>query len=187
MKIILFGPPGAGKGTQAKLIENTYNIPQLSTGDIFRSHIKRQTEIGKKVKSILDAGRLVSDDIVVDIVVDAINSPEYAHGYILDGFPRTVNQAKTFDKILDKRGEKIDACIGLEVPQQELINRISSRGQGREDDTTEKVKVRLDVYENQTTPVKKYYKEKGIYTGISGVGGIDEIFTRIKNILDRAA
>jgi len=184
MKIILFGPPGAGKGTQAKLIENKYKIHQLSTGDIFRNHIKKQTEIGKRVKSILDAGKLVPDDTVVDVVVDAIEKPEYQNGYILDGFPRTVNQAERFDEILDERDEHIDVCIGLEVPRQELIDRISKREEGRDDDQLDKVKVRLEIYEKQTFPVMDYYKEKELYRGIDGVGEIDEIFNRITTILN---
>lgn len=187
MNIIIFGPPGAGKGTQAKLIEDKYNITQLSTGDIFRSHIKNQTELGKKIKSILDSGKLVPDDVVVDVVADTISMPEFKDGYILDGFPRTVYQAESFDKILNQNGQKIDVCIGLEVPDEELINRISNRNEGREDDTPEKVKVRLEVYENETSPVKNYYKEKGIYQEINGIGTIDEIFNRITNILDKYA
>ncbi|TNE71857.1 adenylate kinase [bacterium] len=183
MKIVLFGPPGAGKGTQAKLIEEKFGIKQLSTGDIFRSHIKNQTELGKKVKSILDSGNLVPDSVVVELVVDTVKNPEFEKGYILDGFPRTVVQAEEFDAFLQSTGSKIDACIGLEVPKDELIKRILSRGEGRADDTPEKVAVRLDVYEKETAPVMGYYKKTGVFSSIDGVGTIDEIFGRITSKL----
>lgn len=184
MKLVLFGPPGAGKGTQAKLIQDKYTVPQLSTGDIFRYHIKNETELGKKVKSILDGGKLVPDDVVVALVADTIQQEAYANGYILDGFPRTVVQAQRFDEILADRGEKLTAVVGLEVPNEELIDRISKRGQGREDDAPEKVKVRLQVYQNETAPVMDYYKSKGMYQAIDGLGTIEEIFTRICNEID---
>lgn len=184
MILILFGPPGAGKGTQAKLIAREYNIKQLSTGEIFRNNIKNQTALGKKVKSIIDGGNLVPDEIVVDLVAETIQKPEYQNGYILDGFPRTVAQAEAFSQVLSKLGKGITVCIGLEVSDDELINRILNRGEGREDDTPEGIKVRLDVYHKATAPVMNYYKESGLYEGICGVGSINDIFNRIKNILD---
>lgn len=179
MKLVLFGPPGAGKGTQAKLLEKKFGIKQLSTGDIFRSHIKNQTELGVKVKSILDSGNLVPDSVVVELVIDTVKRPEFEKGYILDGFPRTVVQAEEFDTYLASIGSKIDACIGLEVPNEELIKRILSRGEGRADDTPEKVAVRLEVYKKETAPVMDYYKKTGVFTSVDGVGSVDEIFQRI--------
>lgn len=179
MILVLFGPPGAGKGTQAKLLEQKYGIKQLSTGDIFRGHIKNQTELGKKVKSILDSGNLVPDEVVVEVVADAVQKPEYANGYILDGFPRTVNQAEQFDGILTIEGKKVSACIGLEVPDEELTKRILSRGEGRADDTPEKVAVRLEVYKKETAPVMDYYRSTGVFTSIDGVGSVETIFSRI--------
>ncbi|MEX2435568.1 MAG: adenylate kinase, partial [Balneolaceae bacterium] len=145
MNIILFGPPGAGKGTQAEKIKNYFNLPHLSTGNIFRSNIKNETPLGKKVKSILDSGKLVSDEIVVDLVVDELENKKYNNGVIFDGFPRTVHQAEALDAYLQKKGSQIDAFLILKVPEEELINRILSREDGRSDDTPEKIKTRLKV------------------------------------------
>lgn len=183
MRIILFGPPGAGKGTQAKLIEKDYGIPQLSTGDMFRNAIKNQTPLGKKVKSILDSGNLVPDETVVDLVEETLDKPEFENGYILDGFPRTVPQAEAFDALLKKHGKKLNAFLSLEVPDDELMTRILNRGEGRSDDTPEKVKTRLGVYNDETAPVLNYYKKKGTYKAIDGVGTIKEISERIKKAL----
>lgn len=185
MKLILFGPPGAGKGTQAEKIKNHYSIPHLSTGNIFRYNIKNETELGKKVKSILDAGELVPDGTVVDLVVDELQNEKYDNGYILDGFPRTIPQAEALDKFLSKNGTAIDLFLNLEVPEKELIDRILSRAEGRSDDTPEKIKTRLDVYHKQTAPVLNHYKKQGKVQKIDGVGTIEEIFGRIKKALDK--
>jgi|SRR6056297_701119 len=185
MKLILFGPPGAGKGTQAKKISSHYSIPHLSTGQIFRHNIKNQTELGKKVKSILDAGELVPDETVVDLVVDELQNDKYSNGYILDGFPRTIPQAVALDKYLDSQDDGIDLFMTLSVPQEELINRILSREEGRSDDTPEKIKTRLGVYFDETEPVLNYYKKQDIVEEINGMGTIDEIFRRIKTVLDK--
>ncbi|MDR8391314.1 adenylate kinase [Aliifodinibius sp. S!AR15-10] len=185
MQIIIFGPPGAGKGTQAKKIAEEYEIPHLSTGEIFRSAIKNETPLGKKVKSILDAGDLVPDQTVVDLVEEELKKDKYEDGYILDGFPRTVPQAEAFDEILDSNGKTLDAFLVLEVPEQELVDRILSRGEGRSDDTEEGIKNRLEVYEKETAPVLNYYKEQGKVNAIDGVGSIDEIFSRIKDALEK--
>ena len=184
MNIILFGPPGAGKGTQAKLLQDEFNIPHLSTGNIFRSAIKNKTPLGVKVKSILDAGELVPDQTVVDLVADELSKEKYQEGYILDGFPRTVAQSEAFDKVLSKNDDSLDAFISLSVPEEELIKRILSRGEGRSDDTEEKVKTRLEVYRNETKPVMDHYEEQGKVQKINGLGTIDEIFSRIKAALN---
>ncbi len=184
MQIIIFGPPGAGKGTQAKLIQQYFNIPQLSTGELFRNAIKNQTELGKKVKSILDAGDLVPDEIVVDLVITTIRQPKYENGYILDGFPRTIKQAELYDELLLKDNKELDAFISLEVPKEELIKRIKNREEGRDDDTPEKIKRRIEVYERQTFPVKEYYRDKGKLCEIDGIGTIEEIHQRIRDVLD---
>jgi len=183
MRIIIFGPPGAGKGTQAKLISEEYDIPHLSTGEIFRTAIKNETPLGKEVKSILDAGDLVPDEKVVALIEEELKDEKYEDGYILDGFPRTVPQAKAFDKILDKKGKSLDAFLQLQVPEEELVNRILSRGEGRSDDTPEKVKNRLEVYWNETQPVLNHYREQEVVKEIDGVGSIDDIFERIKDAL----
>ncbi len=183
MNLILFGPPGAGKGTQADKIKSHFNIPHLSTGNIFRYNIKNETELGKKVKSILDAGNLVPDETVVDLVADELQKTEYDNGYVLDGFPRTVPQAKALDKFLAENNTAIDTFLMLSVPEKELINRILSRGEGRSDDTPEKIKNRLAVYRKETEPVFNYYKEKGVVEEVDGVGTVEEIFERIKKAL----
>lgn len=184
MNLILFGPPGAGKGTQAEKIASHYNIPHLSTGNIFRFNIKNETELGKKVKSILDAGKLVPDETVVDLVLDELQKPQYKKGYILDGFPRTIPQAEALDKFLASKGTSIDVFLNLEVPEEELIDRILSRAEGRSDDTPEKIKTRLSVYHNETAPVLNHYLKQDKVEKIEGVGSIDEIFDRIKDSLD---
>jgi adenylate kinase len=187
MRIILFGPPGAGKGTQAKRIQTAYNIPQLSTGEIFRHHIRNNTSLGTKARSYIERGKLVPDDIVLGLVEETIKEEKYRNGYILDGFPRTVTQAEEFDAILKKRGESIDAFIGLEVPKEELVNRLTSRGEGRLDDDPEKIKVRLQVYHQETAPVMHYYAERGLYHEINGTGSIEDIAERIQDVLNQFA
>lgn len=179
MNIILFGPPGAGKGTQAEKLAIHFEIPQLSTGNIFRENIKNETPLGKKVKSILDAGKLVPDETVVDLVTDELNKKMYGNGVILDGFPRTVSQAEALDEYLEGKDQKVDFFLTLDVPEEELIERILSRGEGRSDDTSDKIKTRLQVYRDETEPVLNYYKEKGTVKEINGVGTIEEIFSRI--------
>lgn len=183
MNIILFGPPGAGKGTQAKKLQNEFNIPQLSTGDIFRSAIKNETPLGVEVKSILDNGELVPDETVVDLVADELSKEKYEDGYILDGFPRTVTQAEAFDNFLEENNDSLDAFISLTVPEEELIKRILSRGEGRSDDTEKKVKTRLEVYRQETKPVLQHYQKQDKVQEIDGLGSIDEIFERIKDAL----
>lgn len=183
MNIILFGPPGAGKGTQAKKLQDEYSIPHLSTGDIFRAAIKNKTPLGVEVKSILDSGELVPDETVVDLVAEELKKDKYTDGYILDGFPRTVVQAEAFDTFLENNNDSLDAFILLSVPEDELIKRILSRGEGRTDDTEEKVKTRLEVYQKETKPVMEYYKEQGKVQEINGIGTIDQIFKRITTAL----
>jgi len=183
MRIVIFGPPGAGKGTQAKLISEEYDIPHLSTGEIFRSAIKNETELGKEVKAILDAGELVPDDKVVALVKEKLKESKYDGGYILDGFPRTVPQAEAFDQILNEKGKRLDVFLQLDVPEEELVKRILSRGEGRSDDTPQKVKNRLKIYQKETQPVLDYYKKQDVVKKIDGVGSIKEIFNRIKRVL----
>jgi len=184
MNIIIFGPPGAGKGTQAEKLIEHYSLPHLSTGNIFRENIKNKTPLGKKVKSIMDDGKLVPDETVVELVADELKKEKYDKGVILDGFPRTVTQAKALDLFFENNGKKVDAFLTLDVPENELINRILNRGEGRSDDTPEKIKTRLKVYREETEPVLNYYKKKGQAIHIDGTGSITDIFDRIKTALD---
>ena len=185
MNIIIFGPPGAGKGTQAALIIEKYNLPHLSTGNLFRAAIKNQTPLGIKVKGIIDAGNLVPDETVVDLVAEELEDPKYENGCVFDGFPRTAVQAEAFDNLLASKGQKVDAFISLEVPEEELVKRILSRGQGRTDDTEEGIKTRLQVYHNETAPVLEHYKSHDQAYEIDGVGSVEEIFGRIVEVLGK--
>lgn len=185
MQLILFGPPGAGKGTQAAILKEELGLAHLSTGNIFRSAISNKTPLGVKVQSILDAGELVPDQVVVDLVAEEIQKPEYQNGIILDGFPRTVAQAASYDALLEKSGNSVAALIALTVPDSVLIERILSRGEGRSDDTPEKVEKRLDVYRSETEPVIQHYREKNLVFEVDGVGSVDEIFQRIRSVIDR--
>ena len=183
MNIILFGPPGAGKGTQAEYIVNHFGLAHLSTGNMFRSAIQNETPLGIKVKSILDAGELVSDDVVVDLVQEETIKDIYLAGCVFDGFPRTVVQAESFDQILVNKNTAVDALISLVVPEEKLINRILSRAQGRSDDTVEGVKNRLTVYQNETKPVLDYYEKQRLVKVIDGTGSVESVFERIKNVI----
>lgn len=183
MRIIIFGPPGAGKGTQAGLIEQKYGIPHLSTGEIFRNAIRDETSLGKKVKSILDSGELVPDSTVVELVRAELEKDDYTEGYILDGFPRTVPQAEAYDQLLQQKGNSLDAFLLLQVPREELVRRILSRGEGRADDTEEKVRRRLEVYWEETLPVLNHYRDQDVVHEIDGTGSIEQIFSRISGVL----
>lgn len=180
MNLILFGPPGAGKGTQAEKLVEHFDLPHLSTGNIFRSNIQNKTPLGQKVKSILDSGKLVPDETVVELVADELDKDKYDDGVVLDGFPRTVGQAEALDQYFEANGKQVDAFVTLDVPEEELIGRILSRGEGRTDDTPEKIKTRLQVYRKETEPVLNYYKQQGVVEEVNGVGDVDEIFERIK-------
>lgn len=179
MRLILFGPPGAGKGTQAKILESELGIPQVSTGDMFRAAIRDETPLGLEVKAIMASGRLVGDDVVMNLVAETLVGPAFAKGYILDGFPRTTAQAEAFDAWLTSRGESVDAFVSMEVPADELVNRLVNRGQGREDDTPDKIRVRLQVYENETAPVLAHYQAKGLARIVDGLGSLEDITARL--------
>ena len=213
MKIIMLGAPGAGKGTQAKKIAAEYHIPHISTGDIFRANLKNGTELGLKAKEYMDKGLLVPDELTCDLVVDRISQPDAENGYVLDGFPRTIPQAEALSEALSKRGEKIDYAIDIEVPDENIVKRMSGRracvGCGatyhlvyaapkkegicdacggelilRDDDKEETVGKRLNVYHEQTQPLIDYYSGKGVLKTIDGTADIDEIFAQIKKILE---
>ena len=188
LNIVIFGAPGSGKGTQSdKLIEH-YNLFHISTGDVLRDHIRRGTELGKTAKGYIDQGQLVPDELIIDILAQVLddNKDQATQGVIFDGFPRTIPQAEALEQLLADRGTQIDAVVGLEVPEEELIKRILLRGQmsGRSDDNEETARKRLETYHNQTSPLKAYYEEKGKYRAINGLGSIDGIFDLIKEALD---
>jgi adenylate kinase len=161
----------------------------ISTGDVLRDHIRRGTELGKTAKEYIDQGQLIPDELMIDILAQVIddNKKKAKKGVIFDGFPRTIPQAEALETLLNERGTKVSAVIGLEVPEEELIDRLVKRGQmsGRSDDNEETIKKRLDVYHNQTSPLQEFYKEKGLYRAIKGIGTIDGIFEDIKKAIDQ--
>lgn len=212
MKIIMLGAPGAGKGTQAKKIADKYSIPHISTGDIFRANIKEGTELGKKAKTYMDQGLLVPDELVVDLVVDRVQQDDCSNGYVLDGFPRTIPQAESLDAALEKLGDKIDYAINVEVPDENIIRRMSGRRaclacgatyhlvhippkkEGicdncgkelvlRDDDKPETVTKRLNVYHEQTQPLIDYYTTKNVLAEIDGTKDMEEVFQDIVKVL----
>lgn len=212
MKIIMLGAPGAGKGTQAKKIAEKYQIPHISTGDIFRANIKNNTELGQKAKTYMDQGLLVPDELVVDLVVDRVAKDDAKNGYVLDGFPRTIPQAEALDKALSAIGEVVDYAINVEVPDQNIINRMSGRRacvacgatyhlvhiptkvEGicdacgaelilRDDDKPETVQKRLEIYHEQTQPLIDYYTKKNILMEVDGTKDMAEVFDAIVKVL----
>ena len=187
LNIVLFGPPGSGKGTQSEKIIDRYGLTHLSTGDMLRAELASQTELGLKAKSIMEKGELVPDEIIIGMIRKRIMGKQDARGFIFDGFPRTVAQAEALDSLLDELGMGIHLMLGLEVDRQELINRLLKRGQeqGRSDDNLETIENRIKVYEEQTSPVMGYYREQGKYRGVDGVGNIGEIFGRLTGIIDK--
>ena len=214
MKIIMLGAPGAGKGTQADMITKKYNVPHISTGDIFRANIKNGTELCKKAKGYMDQGLLVPDSLVVDLVIDRIHQDDCKEGYVLDGFPRTIPQAEALDAALAAENEEIDAAIDVEVPDDNIVNRMSGRRaclkcgatyhivynapktEGvcdncgselvqREDDKPETVLNRLSVYHKETQPLIDYYNQKGKVAEIDGTQDLNAVFADIEKVLNK--
>lgn len=192
MRLILLGPPGAGKGTQAQRLVAKHGIVQLSTGDMLREAVRNETPIGLKAKAVMEAGKLVSDDIVIGIISDRIDQPDAAKGFILDGFPRTVAQAEALDAILSEKGLKLDAVIELKVDQDKLVHRIiqrasetAARGEPvRKDDDPEVFKTRLEAFNRDTAVVAPYYAGRGLLVGIDGMQPIDEVTKAISDVLE---
>lgn len=212
MKIIMLGAPGAGKGTQAKMIAEKYSIPHVSTGDIFRANIKNGTELGKEAKQYMDKGQLVPDELTVKILLDRVAQPDCANGYVLDGFPRTIPQAEVLDEALSKLGEKIDYAVNVDVPDENIVRRMSGRRaclscgatyhiehippkkEGicdncgselvlRDDDKPETVLNRLKVYHDQTQPLIDFYTKKGVLKTVDGTVDMKDVFAAIVAIL----
>ncbi|MDN3205112.1 adenylate kinase [Algoriphagus sediminis] len=187
LNIVLFGPPGAGKGTQSEKLINYYGLTHLSTGDLFRKHLGEGTDLGQLAKKYMNEGRLVPDEVVIQMVEDKINSTKDAKGFIFDGFPRTTAQAEALDEMLEKHGLNIAGMIALEVEEDILRQRIKERGKtsGRADDQDdEKISTRIKVYLDETLPVADFYQKQGKYQKIHGVGAIDEIFRKITSVVD---
>ena len=185
--IVLFGPPGAGKGTQANFLKETYDLVHISTGDVFRYNIKNQTDLGLLAKSYMDKGELVPDQVTIDMLDDVVaNTPE-ANGFIFDGFPRNTFQAEALDDILKAYNAEVNAMIALEVDDEVLVKRLLKRGQtsGRSDDSSEEiVRNRIKIYYNETAILKSFYDQKGKYHGVNGVGDIDTITQRLNAVID---
>lgn len=187
--LVIFGAPGSGKGTQSEKLINEYGLFHISTGDVLRDHIARGTELGKVADSYISQGQLIPDELMVNILADVLDSnPAAKQGVIFDGFPRTIPQAKALKKMLADRGSKVHAVVGLEVEDDELVDRLIKRGQqsGRSDDNLETINRRLEVYHNQTSPLREYYKGEGKYHAIHGTGSIDDIFSSIKKSIEKA-
>ncbi len=186
LNIVIFGPPGSGKGTQSEKIIEKYGLAHISTGDILRKEIKEGTELGNIAKSYIDKGELVPDKTIIDMLEKKLESLTKAKGVIFDGFPRTVDQAIALKKMLQRKGEDVNVMLNLEVDCDELIDRLVKRGQisGRSDDNPEIIKKRINVYQKQTAPVIDFYQKEGSYRSIKGVGEIDDIFKRICRTID---
>lgn len=187
LNIVLFGPPGAGKGTQAAKLLEKYNLIHLSTGDILRSELKAETQLGLEAKKYMEKGELVPDVVVIGMIEGIIDKNADAKGFIFDGFPRTTAQAEALDEMLNKKGTPITTMLALEVEKEELIKRLLLRGKesGRADDQDQSIiENRIKVYNSETTPVKDYYEAQNKYKGIQGMGSIEEIFDRLSIAID---
>jgi adenylate kinase len=186
MRIVLLGPPGSGKGTQAAMLVKQLGVPHISTGALLRNAAKRGTELGLKAKALTDKGELVPDDVISDMIEERLSRADVANGFILDGYPRNLAQAKSLDELLERLDKPVEEAILIDIKPELIIKRIAKRAQeeGRADDTEETVRNRLQVYSEQTAPVADYYAERGLLTRVLGEGGVDEIFQRIRSILN---
>ncbi|MDD6777425.1 MAG: adenylate kinase [Bacteroidales bacterium] len=186
--LVIFGAPGSGKGTQSERLIENYGLYHISTGEVLRDHIKRGTELGKIADSYISVGKLIPDELMINILADVLdkNAEATGKGVIFDGFPRTIEQAKALKTMLAKRGSQVNVVIGLEVPDEELVDRLVKRGKesGRSDDNLETITKRLEVYHSQTSPLRDFYVAEGLYAAINGSGSIDSIFADICKAVD---
>ena len=192
MNLVMFGPPGSGKGTQAKILQEKRGWPQLSTGDMLRAAIAAATDLGKKCKAIMDKGELVSDDVVIGIISERYDQPDCAGGAVFDGFPRTIPQARALDQMLKLRSKKIDLVIELKVDDKVLIDRVKARiaqsgGVARADDNPETLQNRLNVYYQNTAPLLEYYKRQGKLVTVDGMAPIGEVTKAIADVIEQAS
>jgi adenylate kinase len=186
MRIVLLGPPGSGKGTQAKMLVEQLKVPHISTGALLRNAAKRGTALGLQAKSITDKGELVPDDIMSDMIEERLSRDDVANGFILDGYPRNVAQAQSLDIMLERLNKPAEEAIHIDIDQEQVIRRIANRAkeEGRADDTEETVRNRMRVYDEQTAPVADYYEERGLLTRVWGDGSKEEVFQRILSVLN---
>ncbi|TWE09217.1 adenylate kinase [Rudaeicoccus suwonensis] len=189
MRLIILGPPGAGKGTQAETIAREWQIPHVSTGDIFRDNIKRETDLGRQVKSILDSGGYVTDEITNEIVADRLHQDDARRGFLLDGYPRTIAQVSALDEMLAADDLAIDAVLELKVDDHEIVARLLKRAEtsGRADDTEDVIRDRQEIYRRETAPLSATYGERGLLIEIDGVGSLDDVAARIRTELEKIA
>lgn len=186
--VILVGPPGAGKGTQAKLLQKALGLPQISTGDLFRFNLKNETELGQLARTFMDRGELVPDEVTVAMVEDRLSKDDCSGGAILDGFPRTLAQAAALDELLAKLGGQIDIVPSIEVPQDVLVERLLKRAilEGRADDNRETIRTRMQVYENQTRPLLDYYGQKGLVVPVNGQQTVEDVQKDLVQVIEEA-
>lgn len=187
MNVVIFGAPGSGKGTQSEKLIERYGLHHISTGEVLRDHIARKTPVGQIAKTYINQGQLIPDSLMIKILEDIIDhDPKARNGVILDGFPRTIPQAEALNRFLERRGLEIHHVVGLEVPEDELVDRMIKRGiqTGRADDNLETIQNRLKVYHESTTPLRDFYIKEGKYRPIHGSGSVDEIFSRIASAID---
>ena len=180
-RLLLLGPPGAGKGTQAQTLVERYEIPQISTGDMLLAAVGAGTEVGRQAKACMDAGKLVTDEIVIGVAEERLRQPDARNGFILDGFPRTVAQAEALDGLLEKLGVELERCVAITVDEDERVKRLLKRAEleGRSDDNEESIRVRMNEYREKTEPLVDYYRGRGVLVLVEGEGSVDEVAKRI--------